>query len=64
MEYSESFIIPELPQLISRHTSWCAQQFSENTPNLKLRSMVYLWNDTNRNEIMKLLAFLLLHRLQ
>jgi hypothetical protein len=29
IEYSELFIAPVLPQLTSRETNWCAQQFSE-----------------------------------
>jgi hypothetical protein len=60
LDYCELLITPELVKLISRETYQCTQQFLENVPNLKKSSRVHHWNNTNRREIMKLLAFLLL----
>jgi hypothetical protein len=54
------FVTHEIAEPIAGETNWYAQQFFENIPHLKLRSRVHLWNETNRNEIMKLVAFLLL----
>jgi hypothetical protein len=48
---------------IARETNLYAQTFLENTPNLKVRSRAHHWKETNKNEIMKLLAFFLLQRL-
>jgi hypothetical protein len=60
LEYFELFITPTLAELISRETSQYAEQFLEDMPNLKIRSRVHHWNNANREEIMKLLTFLLL----
>jgi hypothetical protein len=54
---------PEIVEVIARETNRYAQNFLENRPNLKLRSMTHHSNKTNRNEIMKLLAFFLLQEL-
>jgi hypothetical protein len=37
LEYSELFIIPELPKLIRKIRNWYAKQFLENMQNLKIR---------------------------
>jgi hypothetical protein len=43
--------MPELSKLVSREKLWCAQQFLENMPNLKLKSsqplewQEYRWNN-------------------
>jgi hypothetical protein len=57
LDYFELLITPELAKLISRETNRYAQQCLENMPNLKIRSRVHHWNNTNREEIIKLLAF-------
>jgi hypothetical protein len=44
---------------MARETNLYPQQFLENMPNLKLRSRLHHWKETNRTEIMKLLAFFL-----
>jgi hypothetical protein len=50
--------------MAARETNWYAQKFLENTPNLKLKSRTHRWKETNRIEIMKLLAFFLLQGLR
>jgi hypothetical protein len=44
-------------EVIARETNRYSNKFLENTPNLKLRSRTHHWKKTNRNELMKLLAF-------
>jgi hypothetical protein len=54
--------MPEIMEVIARGTNQFAKKyfFLENTHNLKLRSRTHHWKETNRNEILKLLAFFLL----
>jgi hypothetical protein len=47
LDYFELLITPELAEPISRETNWYAQQFLENTPNLKIRLTIHHWNNTN-----------------
>jgi hypothetical protein len=63
LEYSELFCRPETVEVIATETNRYAQKFLENKPNLKLRSRTHHWKETNRNEIIKLLAFFLLQGL-
>jgi hypothetical protein len=42
----ELLITPELAKLINRETNRYAQQFLENTQNLKIRLWVHHWNNT------------------
>jgi hypothetical protein len=46
LDYFQLLTTPELTELISRETNQYAQQFLENTLNLKKR--VHHWNNTNR----------------
>jgi hypothetical protein len=48
---------------MARETNWYDKNFLENMPNLKLRYTTHHWKETNRYEIMKLLAFFLLQGL-
>jgi hypothetical protein len=48
LDYSELLITPGLAELISKETKRYAQQFLENTLNLKIRLRVHQWNNTNR----------------
>ena len=59
-ELFEIFITLEIAELISNETNRYAQQFLEKNPHLKERCRVYDWKDTNKDEIMILLAFFLL----
>lgn len=63
LEFFELFITPEIAELISRETNRYAQQFIEKNPELKEKSRVHHWSATNKDEIMKLLAFFLLQGL-
>jgi hypothetical protein len=63
LEYFELFCTPEIVEVIARETNQHAQKFLENTPNLNLRSRTHHWKEINRNEMMNLLAFLLLQGL-
>jgi hypothetical protein len=63
VEYFELFCIPEIAEVIVRETDWYAQTFLESMPNLKLSSRTHYWNEMNRSEIMKSLAFFLLQEL-
>jgi hypothetical protein len=60
----ELFCIPEIEEVIARETYRYTQKFLENRPNLKLQSRIHHWKETNRNKIMKLLAFFPLQGLQ
>jgi hypothetical protein len=57
------FCTPDIAEVIARETNRYAQKFLENTPNLKLKSRTQCWNEMNRTEIMKSLAFFLLQEL-
>jgi hypothetical protein len=50
-------------EVIARETNQCAHKFSENMPNLKIKSRTHHWKEMNRIGIMKLLAFFLLQGL-
>jgi hypothetical protein len=56
-EYSELILTSETAEIIARETNRYTNKFLENTPNLKRRFRTHHWKETNRNEIMKLLAF-------
>jgi hypothetical protein len=51
LEYFELFCTPEIAEIMAR----------EYMPNIKLESSTHYWKETNRSEIMKLLAVFLLH---
>nr|CAD7575868.1 unnamed protein product [Timema californicum] len=63
LEYFELFITPEIAEMISTESNRYAQQFLENSPNLKLKSRIHQWHETNKDEIMTLLSFFLLQGL-
>lgn len=63
LENFELFCIPDIAEVITREKNRYAQKFLENTANLKLKSRTHCWKETNRTEIMKLLAFFLLQGL-
>jgi hypothetical protein len=63
LQYLELFCTPDIVEVIARETNRYAQQFLENTSNLEVRSRSHHWKETDRNEIMKLLAFFLLQGL-
>jgi hypothetical protein len=60
LQYFELFRTPDIAEVIARVTNRYAQKFLENTPNLKLKFRTHHWMETNRIEIMNLLAFFLL----
>jgi hypothetical protein len=57
LEYFELFYTPETAEVIARETNRYVKNCLENTPSLKLRSRTNHWKETNRNNILKLLAF-------
>jgi hypothetical protein len=57
MEYFGLFCTPEIAGVIARETNLYAQKFLENMPNLKGRSRIHHWKETNKIEIMNLMAF-------
>jgi hypothetical protein len=63
LEYFELFSTPNIAEITARETNRYAQTFLENMPNLKLKSRTHHRKETNRIEIMKLLAFFLLQGL-
>lgn len=64
LEFFELFITREICEHISDETNRYAEQFLEkNTLHLKEKSRVHYWSETDSDEIMKLLAFLLLQGL-
>jgi hypothetical protein len=50
LKYFKLFITPETAELRSRETNWYARQFLENKSDLKLKSTVHHWKDTNTDE--------------
>jgi hypothetical protein len=62
LEYFDLFCTPEIEEVIARERNWYASEFLENTPNLTLQCRTHHWKETNRNEIMKLLAFFFVTR--
>jgi hypothetical protein len=52
------YITPEIIELISKEINRFAQQLLENATDLKVSPRVNHWIYPNRDEIMKLLAFL------
>jgi hypothetical protein len=46
LEYFGLFITSEIAELISRETNWYAKHFLKNKSDLKLKSRVHHWNDT------------------
>jgi hypothetical protein len=57
LEYFELLCTPEIVKLKAGETNRYAQNFLENTPDLKLRFKAHHWKQSNINKIMKLLAF-------
>jgi hypothetical protein len=60
LEYFHLFCTLGVAEVIAREKYQHTKQFLENMPNQKLRSRTHRWKETNRNEIMMLLAFFLL----
>jgi hypothetical protein len=58
--FTELFYVPEIAEIIAEESNWYAQKFLESTPGLKPRYRSHYWNEMNRIEIMKSLAFFLL----
>jgi hypothetical protein len=50
LEYFELLVAPERSKIISRETNWYAHKFLENTPHLKIRSIVCQWSNTEKKQ--------------
>jgi hypothetical protein len=56
LEHFELFYAPEIADAIARETNQYEKKIRKHAQS-KTRSRTNHWNETNRNEIMKLLAF-------
>jgi hypothetical protein len=60
LEYFELFCTPDIVEVIAKETNHCAQQFLENMPNIKLKSVTHRWTCIENYIIIKYSEYLLL----